>query len=278
MPIHPQLVFVASGVVSSDTGHYTPYLLKSSSPPPLLPSGMLLSSPTDCKDITLGLLEQVNTSISITATLHKKGNSKRAWLPRHCVLKSCYIFYFQSSQPGTTASGVIPLHECTLTLPPNANRTFKVHNSSSAREGYEFAVRTCVGEGKDRDFYLTCESEAVRREWVEKVKEARTEYGSEVYLKPLEGTTGAKSAEAYFRLNPSTTAASFIRSLEAELEETDDMVKRNCMEFYPDLVLASRQVQEFGEGLEVLDGQFEAVARAVEKIARWEGEWSDGDR
>lgn len=56
------------------------------------------------------------------------------------------------------------------------------------------------------------------------------------------------------------------------------MVKKNCMEFYPDLVLASRQVQEFGEGLEVLDEQFEAVSGAMEKISRWEGEWSDGDR
>ena len=182
---------------------------------------MLLSSlsSSSCVEVTLGLLSDVNTSISLSATLHKKGNSKRAWLPRHCVLKSCYIFYFQSSKPGTAASGVIPLHECTLTLPPNNNRVFKYHKSSEAREGYEFAIKTCVGgEGKDRDFYLTAESEAVRREWSEKVNEARAEYGSEVYLKPAVAQR-AKSAEAYFRLNPSTTAASFIRSLEAELEE-----------------------------------------------------------
>ena len=58
------------------------------------------------------------------------------------------------------AAGVVPLHNCELTLPENGMRVFKYHKASEAREGYEFKIHTNVGEGaKDRDFYLTAESE-----------------------------------------------------------------------------------------------------------------------
>ena len=49
------------------------------------------------------------------------------------------------------------------------------------------------------------------------------------------------------------------------------------MDFYPDLVEASKVIQGFGKELSLLDEKFNGVYSAVEKIGRWEADWEEDE-
>ncbi|GMH82033.1 hypothetical protein TL16_g09124 [Triparma laevis f. inornata] len=187
----PQIVFTPSPTITAESGHYTPHLLawtgsgKEEGVKGVENSGMLNGTPSGytTNEVTLSTTSLINSPLALTSTLHKKGSTSRSWLPRLCVLKSSYIFYFPSEKLTTPASGCVPLFGCILTLPENGMRVFKYHKSTSARSGFEFCVTTQIGVNKNRKFFFTAETEGNRREWVEGIKGGREEYGSECHLK-----------------------------------------------------------------------------------------------